>query len=128
MNGYYIENKILLYYASIHTKQTEYDTHNQITNTCTINFVDFNYLDVEKYHSKLVMKDNNTGVKDDSCQIHIIELPKFKIKDKNNITKEEAWIAFLNGDDSFFNNKNEKFEQIRNLNYVLNEYWKSETL
>ena len=74
------------------------------------------------------MKDNITGVKEESCQIHIIELPKFKIKNKNDMTKEEAWIAFLNGDDSFLNKNNAKFKQIRNLNYILDEYWKSETL
>lgn len=97
-------------------------------NTCTINILDFNYLDVDKYHIKFVMNEKDTSKKYDLCQIHIIELPKFKIKDKNNITKKEAWIAFLKGDDSFLQNKNENFKQIRNLNYILNEYWKSEIL
>ena len=31
INGYYIENKILLYYAQIHSKQIEYSSHNSIT-------------------------------------------------------------------------------------------------
>ena len=128
LNGYYIENKIILYYANVHTRQTEYETHNQIKNTWTINILDFNYFDIDKYHNKFVMTENRTSIYNDSCQIHIIELPKFKIKDKNNITKKEAWIAFLKGDDSFLENKDENFEQIRSFNYILDEYWKSETL
>ena len=38
VDGYYIQNKILLYYAQIHTNQLEYNPERKIAKTITINF------------------------------------------------------------------------------------------
>lgn len=122
INGYYIENKILLYCADIY-KEMRYSNNEKIV---TINILDFKYLKSKSYHSKFELYRNS--IQSEMYEIHILELPKFTITNNKIITKKEAWIAFLNGDDKIIDFNNKEYKQIKILNDLLNNYWKSEIL
>ena len=53
IDGYYIQNKMLLYYSQIHTNQLEYKDSRKFVKTVTINLLDFYYLKTESYFSKI---------------------------------------------------------------------------
>ena len=122
INGCYIESKILLYCANIY-KEMQYSNNEKIV---TINILDFIYLNSKSYHTKFELYRNS--IQEAIYEIHILELPKFTITNKKFITKKEAWIAFLNGDDKRIDFNNKEYEQIKILNNLLNNYWKSEIL
>ena len=76
---YYKQNKMLLYYAQIHTNQLEHDENRKIVKTVTINLLDFEYLKSNEYHKKILIKDNFENKKaSEILELHVIELPKFK--------------------------------------------------
>lgn len=122
INGCYIESKILLYCANIY-KEIQYSNNEKIV---TINILDFKYLNSKSYHTKFELYRNS--IQEAIYEIHILELPKFTITNKENITKKEVWIAFLNGDDKIIDFNNKEYKQIKILNNLLNNYWKSEIL
>ena len=123
INGYYIENKILLYYAQIHSKQIEYSSHNSITKTVTINILNSSYFYTNECHSVFNLKSNNDDVLEDNMiEIHVLELPKFKTTKINS--KEEAWISFIKGDDIL----RKECDEIKKFDYILEKYWKSEMI
>lgn len=123
VNGNYIENKILFYYAQIHSKQTEYLSHNSIVKTVTINVLNNSYFCSDEYHSIFNLKsDKNDSLENELIEIHVLELPKFKTTESKKISKKEAWMAFLNGDDKVIKDYNE----IRMFDCILDKYWKFE--
>ena len=56
IDGYFVENKLLLYYLQIHSNQLEYDAKRKFAKTITINLLDFNFLKADDYHQKLFIK------------------------------------------------------------------------
>jgi len=124
LDGNYIQNKILLYYAQIHTNQLE-EEKKEITTTVTINILHFNYFNNIKYHQILKIKEKN---EENEIEIHILELPKFS--NKNIIeNKKDAWIAYLQGgNEVLVNYAIDKFIKIQKLDRLLDEYWKNEKM
>ena len=59
VDGYYVQNKLLLYYAQIHANQLEHENQNYIVRTITINILDFNYFSSKKYHKVIKIKENS---------------------------------------------------------------------
>ena len=125
IDGYYAQNKMLLYYAQIHSNQIEYQDNRKPTRTITINLLDFNYLNSKEYFNKITIpsKVNN------KIELYVIELPKFKIYNYGVITKKEAWMAYLCGE----NNENllskyKKFNKIQKLDNLLEEFWNNEIM
>lgn len=125
IDGYYVQSKMLLYYAQIHTNQLELEQN--ISRTITINLLDFNYFNSEDYHKKITIQDNYEKLIE-QIELHVIELPKIKIIG-NRITKKEAWVLYFAGTNSVIINKIlNKYEEIRNLDNLLDEYWKNEKI
>ena len=89
---------MFLYYARVHTNQITYNDNRKIAKTVTINILDFNYFSSYNYHRKISIK---TNIIDDNIletmEMHVIELPKFKMLNLSNIKKEEAWIGYFQG-------------------------------
>ena len=98
IDGNYVQNKMFLYYARVHTNQITYNDNRKIAKTVTINILDFNYFSSYNYHRKISIK---TNIIDDNIletmEMHVIELPKFKMLNLSNIKKEEAWIGYFRG-------------------------------
>lgn len=130
IDGYYIQNKMLLYYMYIHSNQIYYNDKRKLSRTITINLLDFNYFKHQKYLSKLSIPSNSKeNILSKEIEMYVIELEKFINKHSTNISKQEAWLSYLKGDnlqlkDEILN----KFDKIRKLDDLLNEYWKEETI
>ncbi len=125
IDGYYILNKMLLYYAQIHSNQLEYSDSRKFTKTITINILDFKYLKSDNYFSKITIPSKL----ENKIELYILELPKFKIKDYNNITKKEAWMCYLCGENNiFFSKVFQRFSKIKKLDNLLEKFWNNEVM
>ena len=130
IDGYYVQNKLLLYYAQIHANQLEYDNQNDIVRTITINILDFNYFSSKEYHKVIRIKENSKyGELPEDIELHTIELRKFNKNKKVIENKEDAWIAYLEGSDSELKKYAvEKFDKIKKIDDLLDNYWKNEKM
>lgn len=130
IDGYFIENKMLLYYLQIHSNQLEYNDNRRFTKTVTINLLDFDFFKSKDHHQKLYIhtEPDNEG-KSEKLEFHIVELPKFNRKNIIDINRENEWMIYLCGNNrSLINDIIKSNEKIRKLNNLLNEYWKEETM
>ena len=130
IDGNYVQNKMFLYYARVHTNQITYNDNRKIAKTVTINILDFNYFSSYNYHRKISIK---TNIIDDNIletmEMHVIELPKFKMLNLSNIKKEEAWIGYFQGQNlKLIQLTEEKFSKISKLDELLEKYWKEEKI
>ena len=130
IDGNYVQNKMFLYYARVHTSQITYNDNRKIAKTVTINILDFNYFSSYNYHRKISIK---TNIIDDNIletmEMHVIELPKFKMLNLSNIKKEEAWIGYFQGQNlKLIQLSKEKFSKISKLDELLEKYWKEEKI
>ena len=130
IDGNYVQNKMFLYYARVHTNQITYNDNRKIAKTVTINILDFNYFSSYNYHRKISIK---TNIIDDNIletmEMHVIELPKFKMLNLSNIKKEEAWIGYFQGQNlKLIQLSKEKFSKITKLDELLEKYWKEEKI
>ena len=121
IDGNYVQNKMFLYYARVHTNQITYNDNRKIAKTVTINILDFNYFSSYNYHRKISIK---TNIIDDNIletmEMHVIELPKFKMLNLSNIKKEEAWIGYFQGQNlKLIQLSKEKFSKISKLEELL---------
>lgn len=120
IDGYYIQSKMILYYAQLHSNQIIYE---DIVKTITINIIDDEYFEAQNYYdvSKIQRFDLNILKNIDLGELHILQLPKFKTQKIN--TREEAWVQYLK------NGKiTEKYKKIKKLDDVLDKYWKEEII
>ena len=130
IDGYFIENKMLLYYLQIHSNQLEYNDNRKFAKTVTINLLDFDFFKSNDYHQKIYIntEPDNSGMRE-RLEFHIIELPKFNRKNIININRENAWMIYLCGNNkSLMNDIAKSNEKIRKLNNLLNKYWQEEIM
>ncbi len=128
IDGMYVQNKMFLYYAQIHSNQLEYVENKKMVKTITINILDYEYFNNLPYHQKILIQDRKKS-KEGEIELHIIELPKFEIKSPNNLTDKEEWLLY-------FKEKNSKNIKsiinrslyIKKLDILLDEYWKKEKM
>lgn len=125
IDGYYAQNKMLLYYAQVHSNQLEYQDNRQIAKTKTINLLDFNYLKSKKYFNKIVIPSKT----EDQIELYVLELPKFIPSGPKILDRQEAWMIYLCGEqEDRMVEVLKKFDKIRKLDNLLKEYWKNETM
>lgn len=125
VDGYYAQNKMLLYYAQIHSNQLEYQDDRKFAKTITINLLDFTYLKSEQYMNKIVIPSKT----ENTIEMYVLELPKFKKEIKKPWEKQEAWMAYLCGDlENKTIEKLPQLEKIEKLDKLLENYWKNEIM
>lgn len=125
IDGYYAQNKMLLYYAQIHSNQLEYQDNRKIAKTITINLLDFHYLKSKKYFNKIVISSKT----ENQIELYVLELPKFIPSKHKILDKQEAWMIYLCGEqEDMMIEVLKKFDKIRKLDDLLEEYWKHETM
>lgn len=131
LDGKHIQTKIALYYLYVHSNQIFYDDERKISKTITINFMDFPYqYKSSDYHEIAILnKFKSIDFKEEAAEAHIIELPKFKVSDLDNLTKAEQWIGYIKGEnqkliDEIIN----KNMYIKKLDELVQEYWNNETI
>lgn len=129
IDGIYVQNKLLLYYAQIHTNQLIYDENRKIAKTITINILDFSYFNTTDYHKIIKIGDNEQLNYLEKLELHIIELPKYKYDIKRKLSEEEAWIGYLVGNRIDLIKKiTAQNEKIKKLDKLLDNYWKLEKM
>ena len=126
IDGMYVQSKMLLYYAQIHTNQIEYKEYKEIAPTITINLLDFNYFNTKEYHHKIkIPQEKLEEIEPKYIELEVIELPKYKIT--GEITdKKDAWMNYLIG--SNIEKVTTKFDKIAKLDKALNNYWEKEVM
>lgn len=125
IDGYYAQNKMLLYYAQIHSNQLAYKDNRIMAKTVTINLLDFNYLESSGYFNKIVIPSS----KQNKIELYVLELPKFIVKNSKTINKQEAWMAYLCGRQmEAIANILKKFDKIKKLDDLLEKYWQNEIM
>lgn len=125
IDGYYVQNKMLLYYAQIHANQLEYQDNREISETKTINLLDFNYLKSNKYFNKIIIPSKA----ENQIALYVLELPKFIPSERKILDKQEAWMIYLCGkQEDRMVEVLKKFDKIRKLDNLLETYWNDETM
>ena len=125
IDGYYAQNKMLLYYAQIHSNQLEYKDNRPFAKTITINLLDFNYLKSDNYFNKIVIPSKRKK----QIELYVLELPKFKANENKIIDKQEAWMTYLCGNqERVMIEVLKRFDKIKKLDNLLEEYWKNEVM
>lgn len=125
IDGYYAQNKMLLYYAQIHSNQLEYRDGRKMAKTITINLLDFNYLKSDNYFNKIMIPSKT----ENQIELYVLELPKFMSNSHKVIDKQEAWMIYLCGkQEDAIVEVLKKFDKIRKLDNLLEEYWKNEVM
>ena len=130
IDGNYIQNKMLLYYAKVHTNQALYEDGRKLAKTTTINILDMSFFSSLNFHKTIKLKTNamNDSILEE-VQMHILELPKLRIDENKRLTKEDAWGIYLRGDNMYLIKRAiKKYEYIRKLDDLLKNYWKEEKI
>ena len=88
----------------------------------TINILDFDYIDLEKFHTKFHLWEDEAKdyMLTDLVEIHFIELPKFNRLEEKNLKEDklQRWLTFFNKDISD--------ERLRELMIMDNDIKKAE--
>lgn len=129
LDGIYIQTKMLMYYAQIHLNQLEYNSKREFCRTITINILDFKYFSTQEYDRVIKIMSNEANIKLEEVEMYVIELPKFEIKDLENMTKKEEWIAYLKGvDNNTLKKIKDNNENIMLLDDLAEKYWLEEKM
>ena len=125
IDGKFAQNKMLLYYAQIHSNQLEYQDNRKMAKTITINLLDFNYLKAENYFNKIVIPSKT----EHQIELYVLELPKFVPNREKLWDKQEAWMMYLCGSQQASIQEVLKLcDKIKKLDVLLEEYWENETM
>ncbi|MCT4594748.1 MAG: Rpn family recombination-promoting nuclease/putative transposase [Anaeromicrobium sp.] len=76
--------------------------YKDLSKVITINILDFNYIELEKFHSKFHLWEDEEKdyMLTDLVEVHFIETPKFKNMKEKNLKgdKLQRWLTFLRDD------------------------------
>ncbi len=127
IDGQHILTKMFLYFAQINSYQLEYKDNREFAKTITINILDDIFTKETKYHSRMILKEEKmTNILEDYLEIHILELPKFKINKDEEMSLKGAWLSYLKGEN--IEKAIQKSENIKKLDDLLNCYWDNEIM
>ena len=95
--------RTLFYWSRIYNRGiVKGEDYSNLNKVITINILDFNYIDLEKYHTTFTLRENgNTEYKlTDVLELHFIEMPKFKKIENKNLQEDklQRWMMFLRND------------------------------
>ncbi|MCI8760954.1 MAG: hypothetical protein HFJ34_07615 [Clostridia bacterium] len=125
IDGYYAQNKMLLYYAQVHSNQLEYEDNRKIVKTITINLLDFNYLKSKDYFNKIAIASKT----ENKIELYVLELPKYNSTITKTFPKKDAWMTYLCGESpNSISQVLKKYEKIQKLDNLLEDYWKNEVM
>ena len=97
INQYNMIRRTIFYLSKMILKQlVKGDNYNQLNKTITINILDFDYINDEKFHSSYhLYEDVTKKILSDIVEIHFIELKKFEKSKKDYNNKLHRWLSFL---------------------------------
>ncbi len=88
----------LYYWSKLYIEQiTVGESYKKLKKTIAINIVDYDYLNVNKYHNIFHIMEDETKLKlTEVLEIHFIELSK--LRNVNKMDKLSQWMNFIKGD------------------------------
>ena len=87
-----MDKRTLFYWSRIYSRSiVKGEDYSNLNKVITINILDFNYIELEKYHTTFTLRENdNTEYKlTDILELHFIEKPKFKNIEKKNLEEDK---------------------------------------
>ena len=98
-----MDKRTLFYWSRIYNRGIiKGEDYSNLNKVITINILDFNYIDLENYHTTFTLRENdNTEYKlTDVLELHFIEMPKFKKIENKNLQEDklQRWMMFLRND------------------------------
>ena len=100
-NQYNMEKRTLFYWSRMYTGQLQSGhDYRELRKTITINILNFNYINTERYHNIFHITEDHTGVRlTDVLEIHFLELTKLE-KEYSPAQLDDPlvnWLLFLRG-------------------------------
>ncbi len=98
VNQYNMDKRTLFYWSKLYSRQlSESHPFGELKKTITVNILDFNYIELEKYHSIFhLWEDSEKSYRlTDVMEIHFIELPKFKKVQPDYQKPLDRWLLFI---------------------------------
>ena len=98
INQYNMDKRTLFYWAKLFADQLNPgQSFRELKKTITINILDFNYVELTKYHTIFHLREDiETEYKlTDVLQIHFLELPKFRKLQADMNKPLERWLSFM---------------------------------
>jgi predicted transposase/invertase (TIGR01784 family) len=100
-NQYNMEKRTLFYWSRMYTGQLQSGhDYRELRKTITINILNFNYINTERYHNIFHITEDHTGVLlTDVLEIHFLELTKLE-KEYSPAQLDDPlvnWLLFLRG-------------------------------
>lgn len=97
INRYNMINRTLFYWSRLYSNQIKKgENYKNLNKTITINILNFNYIDSNKYHTTYhLCEDDEKIMLTDILEIHFVELPKFLDKQPELNNSLNKWLAFL---------------------------------
>lgn len=102
INQYNMIKRTIFYWSKMLLNQlVRGDDYSKLNKTITINILDFDYLDSEKFHSWYHLYEDELKEKlTDIIEIHFIELKKFEKYNKSYDDKLHKWLEFITDPES----------------------------
>lgn len=102
-NQYNMDKRTLFYWGRLfNEKIAKGEDYNKLEKVITINILDFEYIELEKFHTKFHLWEDGEKhyMLTDLVEIHFIEVPKFNKMENKNLKgdKLQRWLTFLNKD------------------------------
>ncbi|MBK1809940.1 PD-(D/E)XK nuclease family transposase [Clostridium sp. YIM B02505] len=97
INRYNMINRTLFYWSRLYSSQIKRgENYKDLNKTITINILNFNYIDSNKYHTTYhLYEDDEKIILSDILEIHFVELPKFLDEQPKLNNSLNKWLAFL---------------------------------
>lgn len=97
INRYNMIKRTLFYWSRLYSSQIKKgENYKNLNKTITINILNFNYIDSEKYHTVYhLYEDDEKTMLTDILQIQFVELPKFLEEQPELNSSLNKWLTFL---------------------------------
>lgn len=98
-----MDKRTLFYWSRIYNRGiVKGENYSNLNKVITINILDFNFIDLEKFHTEFTLRESEyTDYKlTDVLEIHFIEMPKFKKLSNKDLENDrlQRWLMFLRND------------------------------
>jgi predicted transposase/invertase (TIGR01784 family) len=98
-----MDKRTLFYWGRLFSNGIEKgQDYRELSKVITINILDFNYIKLEKFHSKFHLWEDEEKdyMLTDLIEVHFIEVPKFKSMKEKNLKEDklQRWMTFFRDD------------------------------
>ncbi len=102
-NQHNMDKRTLFYWGKLfNEKIAKGEDYRNLKKVITINILDFDYINLDKFHTKFHLWEDEAKdyMLTDLVEIHFLELPKFNKLEEKNLKEDrlQRWLTFFNND------------------------------